>query len=80
MTYTGRLSTLFLRAEACRIGRDEWGGDLDFIQAVPAALVAGRHHAGALFVGDGAGALYRLYLGVADGMSIARVWACQYSK
>ena len=25
-------------------------------------------------------ALYRLYLGVADGMSVARVWACWYSK
>ena len=24
--------------------------------------------------------LYRLYLGVADGMSIARVWMCRYSK
>ena len=23
---------------------------------------------------------YRLHLGVADGMSIARVWACRYSK
>ena len=25
-------------------------------------------------------ALYRLYLGIADGMSIARVWARRYSK
>ena len=25
-------------------------------------------------------ALYRLYLGIADGMSIARVWACRYSE
>ena len=25
-------------------------------------------------------ALYRLYLGIADGMPIARVWACWYSK
>ena len=25
-------------------------------------------------------ALYWLYLGIADGMSIARVWACRYSK
>ena len=25
-------------------------------------------------------ALYRLYLGIADGISIARVWACRYSK
>ena len=25
-------------------------------------------------------ALSRLYLGIADGMSIARVWACRYSK
>ena len=25
-------------------------------------------------------ALYRLYLGIADGMSIVRVWACRYSK
>ena len=25
-------------------------------------------------------ALYRLYLGIADGMSIARAWACRYSK
>ena len=24
--------------------------------------------------------LYRLYLGIADGTSIARVWACRYSK
>ena len=23
-------------------------------------------------------ALYRLYLGIADGMSIARAWACRY--
>ena len=22
----------------------------------------------------------RLYIGIADGMSIARVWACRYSK
>ena len=26
-----------------------------------------------------AAALYRLYLGIADGMSVARVWACRYS-
>ena len=25
-------------------------------------------------------ALYRLYIGIADGMSVARVWACRYSK
>ena len=25
-------------------------------------------------------ALYRLYVGIADGMSVARVWACRYSK
>ena len=25
-------------------------------------------------------ALYRLYLGIADGVSIVRVWACRYSK
>ena len=25
-------------------------------------------------------ALYRLYIGIADAMSIARVWACRYSK
>ena len=25
-------------------------------------------------------ALYRLYVGVADGMSIARAWACRYPK
>ena len=25
-------------------------------------------------------ALYRLFIGIADGMSIARVWACRYSK
>ena len=25
-------------------------------------------------------ALYRLYIGIADGMPIARVWACRYSK
>ena len=25
-------------------------------------------------------ALYRLYIGIADGMSIARVWVCRYSK
>ena len=25
-------------------------------------------------------ALYRLYLGIADGMSIARVWTRRYSK
>ena len=24
--------------------------------------------------------LYRLYIGIADGISIARVWACRYSK
>ena len=30
--------------------------------------------------GDGGRALYRLYLGIADGMSIALVWACRYSK
>ena len=24
--------------------------------------------------------LYRLYIGIADGMSVARVWACRYSK
>ena len=24
--------------------------------------------------------LYRLYMGIANGMSIARVWACHYSK
>ena len=24
--------------------------------------------------------LHRLYLGIADGMPIARVWACRYSK
>ena len=24
--------------------------------------------------------LYRLYLGIADGMSIARAWACRYSE
>ena len=24
--------------------------------------------------------VYRLYIGIADGMSIARVWACRYSK
>ena len=24
--------------------------------------------------------LYRLYLGIADGLSIARVWVCRYSK
>ena len=41
------------------------------------------------FVSDGAlyrlyigstSALYRLYIGSADGMSIARVWKCRYSK
>ena len=25
-------------------------------------------------------ALYRLYLGIADGMPVARVWACRFSK
>ena len=25
-------------------------------------------------------ALYRLYIGIADGMCIARVWACRYPK
>ena len=25
-------------------------------------------------------ALYRLYIGISDGMSIARVWTCRYSK
>ena len=25
-------------------------------------------------------ALYRFYIGITDGMSIARVWACRYSK
>ena len=25
-------------------------------------------------------ALYRLCIGIADGMPIARVWACRYSK
>ena len=29
---------------------------------------------------DGYANLYRLYLGLADGMSIARVPACRYSK
>ena len=24
--------------------------------------------------------LLRLYIGIADGMSIARVWTCRYSK
>ena len=24
--------------------------------------------------------LFRLYIGIADGMSIARVWLCRYSK
>ena len=28
----------------------------------------------------GAAALYRLYLGIADGMTVARVWARRYSK
>ena len=28
----------------------------------------------------GHASLYRLYLGIADGMSIAQVWACRYSK
>ena len=26
------------------------------------------------------GSLHRLYLGIADGMFTARVWACRYSK
>ena len=26
------------------------------------------------------GSLYRLSVGIADGMSIAQEWACQYSK
>ena len=29
---------------------------------------------------DSIGRMVQLYLGVADGMSIARVWACRYSK
>ena len=26
------------------------------------------------------GTLYRLYIGIADGMPIARVWVCRYSR
>ena len=41
----------------------------------------GRHRAAAGTPGwSEVAALYWLYLGLADGMSIARVWTCRHSK